>query len=239
MKKRYARRSILFVFAAAVAAQAAATRPVAAASMSTDCPPSSSRGLRLYVINEALASAQAVDTAVLETTAIWATAGVPLTWTFPPAPLDLTDNGTVVVTIQRGLKRSPTLGTISSKGPTLPLLGQVPFGENGPGNLIQVSFEAIRSLVMGSTYMTTPVAKLPDFLQQFLLGRGLGRVVAHEIGHWLVGRGHIQEGLMRPAFGDRDLVEWKPPRLPRAWTAAGAGVLKVRSSRCEPTGRSD
>ena len=40
---------------------------------------------------------------------------------------------------------------------------------------------------------------------------------------------------MRPAFGDRDLVEWNPPRLPRGWTAAGAGVLMARFSRCEPT----
>ena len=44
----------------------------------------------------------------------------------------------------------------------------------------------------------------------------------HELGHWLVGRGHMQEGLMRPTFDDRDLVEWNFPRLPRPWTAAGA-----------------
>lgn len=239
MNKRYARRSILFVFAAAVAAQGSATRPAAPASMSTDCPPSSSRGLRLYVINEASASAQTLDTAVLETTAIWATAGLHLTWTFPPAPLDLTDNQTVFVMIHRRLRRPPTIGVSPAKGPALPLLGQVPFGEGGPGNLIEVSFEAITSLVMSGSYMDNPIAKLPDFLQQFLVGRGLGRVVAHEIGHWLVGRGHMQEGLMRPAFGDRDLVEWNAPRLPRVWTAAGAGVPKALSSRCEPTGRGD
>ena len=39
---------------------------------------------------------------------------------------------------------------------------------------------------------------------------------------------------MRPTFGDRDLVEWNSPRLPPAWTAAGAGVLMARFSRCEP-----
>jgi hypothetical protein len=171
----------------------------------------------------------------LDTSAIWATAGLRLAWTFPPAPLDLTDNRTVVVMIQPGLKRPPTLSAVPSKHPALPLLGQVPFGEDGPGNLIEVSFEAITSLVMGSSYLNTPVAKLPDFLKQVLLGRSLGRVLAHELGHWLVGRGHMQEGLMRPAFGDRDLVEWNSPRLPPAWTAAGAGVLMARFSRCEPT----
>jgi hypothetical protein len=235
MNERYARCTISFVLGAAVATHVAAARPAATASMSTDCPLSSSRVLRLYVINEASASPQTLDTAILETSAIWATAGLRLTWTFPPAPLDLTDNRTVVVMIQRGLNRPPSLSAVPSKGHALPLLGQVPFGEDGPRNLIEVSFEAITSLVMGSLYLNKPVAKLPNFLQQALLGRGLGRVIAHELGHWLVGRGHMQEGLMRPAFGDRDLVEWNSPRLPRGWTAAGAGVLMARFSRCEPT----
>ena len=235
MKERYARRTIPFVLAASVATHVAAARPAATTSMPTDCPRSSSRVLRLHVINAASASPQTLHTAILEASAIWATAGLRLTWTFPPAPVDLTDNRTVVVMIQRGLKPPPTLSAIRSKGPALPLLGQVPFGEDGPGNLIEVSFEAITSLVMGSSYLNKPVAKLPYFLQWLLLGRGLGRVLAHELGHWLVGRGHMQEGLMRPTFGDRDLVEWNSPRLPPAWTAAGAGVLMARFSRCEPT----
>ena len=235
MNQRYARRTIPFVLAATLATHLAAARPPATASMSTDCAPSSSRVLHVYVINAASASPQTLDTAILETSAIWATAGLRLTWLFPPAPLDLTDNRTVVVMIQRGLKRPPTLSAVPAKDQAMPLLGHVPFGEDGPGNLIEVSFGAITALVMGSSYLDKPVAKLPNFLQQVLLGRGLGRVLALEIGHWLVGRGHIPEGLMWPAFGDRDLLDWNFPRLPRAWTAAGAGVLMARFSRCEPT----
>ena len=140
--------------------------------------------------------------------------------------------------IQRGLNRPPTLTAVHSNRPAMPLLGRVPFGEHGPGNLIQISFEAITSLIMGSSYMNTPVARLPGFLQRVLLGRGLGRVVAHEIGHWLVGRGHMREGLMRSAFDAGDLVEGNPPPLPRAWTIAGGGVLS-RSTRCEPTAHGD
>jgi hypothetical protein len=82
--------------------------------------------------------------------------------------------------------------------------------------------------------MDRPVAGLPVFLHEILLGRGLGRVVAHEIGHWLGGRGHVQEGLMKPMFDDHDLVESDTPRLPRTWTAA-AGMLEARFPRCEPT----
>jgi len=97
-----------------------------------------------------------------------------------------------------------------------------------------VSFEAITGLVMGGSYMDQPVGKLPTFIQRVLLGRGLGRVVAHELGHWLGGRGHVEQGLMKPMFDDRDLVERDTPRLPRTWTAA-AGLLEARFSRCEPT----
>ena len=233
MNNRYARRTISFAFAAALAAHAAAAKPAATVSTSADCSRVSGV-LRLYVINEASASRQTLATAMLETSAIWATAGLHLTWTFPPAPVDFTDTAIVVVLVQRGLERPPTLTGVSSKRPAMPLLGRVPFGEHGPGNLIQISFEAITSLVMGSSYMSTPIAKLPDFLQQVLLGRGLGRVVAHEIGHWLVGRGHMREGLMRPAFYPGDLVEGNRPRLPRAWT-----VRLAPSTRCDPTARGD
>lgn len=208
MNKRFARRVVPLIVAGAMTVQTAAARPAAAAPMSTDCAPSSSSVLRLYVINGAFASSQTLDSAIQETSAIWGAAGLRLTWASPPAPLDLTDHRTVVVMIQRGLKRP---------GYDMPLLGQVPFGEDGPGNFIQVSFETITALVMNSSYLNRPVVKLPDFVQQVLLGRGLGRVVAHEIGHWLAGHGHSREGLMRPAFSGRDLVDWNAPRLPRAW----------------------
>ena len=237
MTERYARRTIPFVLAA-VAAQVALASPAATASMSTDCRPFSSGALPLHVVNQAAASPQTLRSAMLETSAIWVSAGLHLTWTLAPAAVDLADNPTVFIVIQRELDRPPTKRADPSEGATMPLLGQVPFGEHGPGNLIQVSFEAIASLVMRSSYLNKPVATFPDFLQQVLVGRALGRVVAHEIGHWLVGRGHMHEGLMKPALGDRDLVELNHPRLPRAWTAAGAGVI-ARPSHCDATTRGD
>lgn len=195
----------------------------------------SSRELRLYVINEAGVLPQTLDAAGEEAGRIWATAGVRLTWTLAPAPIDLADSHTVTVVVRRALKRPATVAAVPSKGHAMPLLGQVRFGEDGqPASFIEVSFEAIMGLVMAGSHMDRPVAKLPVFLQGVLLGRGLGRVVAHELGHWLGGRGHVQEGLMKPMFDDRDLVEWDTPRLPRTWTAA-AGMLEARFQRCEPT----
>ena len=235
MDKRAARRAIAFVFAAAVAVRFVAERPAASAPTSIECAPFSSDVLRLHVINEASTSPETLHAAILETNAIWGAAGLRLMWTFPPAALDLTDNRTVVVIIRRGPTRPPTIRAVSASSHDMPLLGQVPFGEDGPGNLIEVSFQAITALVMGGSYLNRPVAKLPDFLQQVLLGRGVGRVVAHEIGHWLAGRGHVRDGLMKPALGSEDLVAWKRPGLPPAWTAPHAGLLTGASSRCVPT----
>jgi hypothetical protein len=236
---RYFRRPIL-LFVAATVVHVSAAPPPARPSTPGECPSSSSGVLRLYVINEAGASRQTLAAASTEAGAIWATAGLRLIWTLHPAPVDLTDNRTVAVVVRRAMRRPSTVSAGHAKGPAAPLLGRVPFGDDGrPGNLIEVSFEAITSLVLGSSYMNGPVAKLPDYMQQVLLGRGLGRVMAHEIGHWLVGHGHMQEGLMKPAFSDRDLVEWNFPRLPRAWTAMGTEMLMAQFSRCEPTPGAD
>src|SRR5262245_29621853 len=216
---RYLRTPML-LFVAVAAVHVSAAPPAATASTSGECPPSSSRTLRLYVINEAGASKQTLGVASLEADEIWAATGLRLIWTFHPAPVDLTDNRTVAIAVRHTLRRPGTVSALHSTGPATPLLGRVAFGDEGqPGNLIEVSFEAIASLVMSSSYLNTPIAKLPGYMQQVLLGRGLGRVIAHEIGHWLVGRGHMHDGLMKPAFSDRDLVESKVPRLPRPWTA--------------------
>ena len=239
MNPRAARRAISYVLAAATAVRFPAAGPATAAATSTECAPFSSEVLRLHVINDASATPETLHAAILETDAIWDTAGLRLVWTFPPDALDLTDNRTVVLIIQSGPTRPPAIRAVSARSHNMPLLGQVPFGDDGPGNLIEVSFEAVTDVVMRSSYLNRPVAKLPDFLQQVLLGRGVGRVVAHEIGHWLAGRGHARDGLMKPTLGNEDLVALKRPRLPRPWMAAGAGMLTATASRCRTTVRGD
>lgn len=227
MNARCARRALPFALGSLVAGGVTAARP---AARSGDCP-GSSRAIRVHVVNEAAARPRTLEAAIAETNAIWATAGIRLTWTYPPEPLDRGDNATVILMIHRGFKR-PADAQPSKPAP--PRLGQVPFGERGPANFIEVSFDAITSLVMSGSYLNRPVAGLPALLQQVLLGRGLGRVIAHEIGHWLAGQGHVRDGLMRPGFGERDLTQWNAPPLPREWTTAGSDVLMDRYSRCEP-----
>ena len=103
-----------------------------------------------------------------------------------------------------------------------PLLGRIAFGENDqPGNLIEVSLTALTSRVMGASRHGITISDRPVFIQLPLLGRGLGRVIAHEIGHWAIGRGHTQDGLMKPSFGVVDLVERTAPAVP-------AGLMEAR-----------
>jgi hypothetical protein len=164
-----------------------------------------------------------LEAAVAEATAIWASAGLRLTWTFWPDPVDLTTAGMVIVVVLPALRQPSGASSIPSKEPAMPVLGQIPFGENGPAHLIKVFFEAITSLVLTGSYLGKPISTLPDLIQRTRLGRGLGRVVAHEVGHWLVGRGHVQDGLMKRSFDDRDLVQLSVPRLPNGWTSFGSG----------------
>jgi hypothetical protein len=57
------------------------------------------------------------------------------------------------------------------------------------------------------------------------VGRALGRVLAHEVGHVLLAvRDHQPRGLMRPTFGAEDLLE---PQL-RFYTLSPAEVTRLR-----------
>jgi hypothetical protein len=50
-------------------------------------------------------------------------------------------------------------------------------------------------------------------LQTRLLGQAIGRVTAHELGHFLLQRAvHAREGLLRPQYSTQDLIEpWLQP----------------------------
>ena len=186
------------------------------------CVPASSRDLRVYVIDEAGAAQETLDAAEAEAATIWANGGLRMVWNFPPVPLEVQDGQTVVVVVRRALSPPATTGGADLRTCSYPSLGQIRFGvDRRPANLIEVSFRELMSLVMSGSYMDRPISELPISTQRHVVGLGLGRVVAHEIGHWLMGSGHTEQGLMRPRFNVRDLVGLKGPRLPAS------------SSRCE------
>ena len=86
-------------------------------------------------------------------------------------------------------------------------LGSIWFDEEGlPGNVLAVDLSAVtgsirQSLVGGRVFEQWP----PDLMT----GRALGRVLAHEIGHYvLASPAHARTGLMRAVFNSRDLAAW-------------------------------
>src|SRR5262245_3701966 len=52
-----------------------------------------------------------------------------------------------------------------------------------------------------------PLVSVPTRFAHVLLARALGRTLAHEIGHYLLGSSHAPHGLMRAQFTARELIE--------------------------------
>jgi hypothetical protein len=183
------------------------------------CEPPALRDLRVHVINEARVIPQTLDDAEAEAAKIWTTAGLRLTWTAPPMNFDVTDPGTVVVIVRRALSGPPGVKSVRSHGSPDAALGWVLFDDDDKRGFVEVSFDAIAALVMEGIYVHDKrVRDLPRQIQNDLLGRGLGRVIAHEIGHWQMGREHARRGLMKASLNTRDLIDWVAALLPRAWT---------------------
>ena len=65
----------------------------------------------------------------------------------------------------------------------------------------------VQRMVMEARISGWSVALLPPSRREAFLGRALGRVFAHELGHVLLGtRAHAAAGLMRATFSPADLV---------------------------------
>jgi hypothetical protein len=73
---------------------------------------------------------------------------------------------------------------------------------------------------------------LPSALADTFLGRALGRVVAHEIGHYLLGtREHTPHGLMRARYTPQDLLEDSPRQLYSLDSRRRAGLMSCRTDQ--------
>jgi hypothetical protein len=228
-----ARRAVRCVLAAALFSRMPTELPVPGGPATARCDAPSSRIVRLLVVNEARVAPEALAAAAEEAAAIWATAGVRLEWTFTPASFAGLQDDTVIVAIRPALRAPPAPGETEPSASHA--LGRVSFGTDGrPAPLIEVSIDAISGLVLAGSQFDRPIQRLPLANRRALVGRGLGRVVAHELGHWIAGRAHAPSGVMRAGYQTRDLVESIRPLLPSGWRALFGGAKRAPSPRCAP-----
>ena len=92
-------------------------------------------------------------------------------------------------------------------------LGAIDFDDCGaPGPTLAVFFDAIVRLVSETPVADVRFSAWPIAARERFLSRALGRVIAHEIGHYLLGPRH-SSGLMRRAFSAADLVDRSSARF--------------------------
>jgi hypothetical protein len=154
-----------------------------------------------------------------EAATIWQANGVQFEWVDEDARGRLTGRVFLDATVERRLEQSrrwewpAVLGLVVSD-PVTPTVRP-----------IHVSFDAIESAL--SSRPRTGRRPDPGIVLDSELARALGRVLAHEIGHVLIGvAGHDRAGLMRPFFGAQELAD--PDSRPFRLTCAGAERIRRR-----------
>jgi hypothetical protein len=186
-------------------------------------PPVEMDGLELDVVVVETGGAHpfSLQHAGLEVTTIWLAVGVRVFWSVGPgSPLD-SSRVHVPVVVRPVLRRAGEM--IRRSGHKARPLGWVTLdGAGRPQGPMEISLAAISESVLSGMSVGRRVVELPLGQQRYVVGRAIGRVIAHEIGHWLFGRGHTKDGLMGPSLDTRALTVPQAPGLPREWTRAAA-----------------
>jgi hypothetical protein len=155
---------------------------------------------------------------------IWAGAGIAIAWATPDGGRGIRP-GDVLVVLRSTLPKAPDAAVPHQRRR---VLGRViRESESRPGRLIEIAVPAVLASLEGQSMFLRPLAQLPGGVQDRATGRALGRVIAHEIGHWLFGREHASDGLMKPSIARAELVAAYAPPLPPEWPAIARARLRA------------
>jgi hypothetical protein len=160
----------------------------------------------------------ALRAAVKEAAVIWAPYGLVLE---RAGVCDPPDPDTLVLAVDAVADTPPgRLGVV---------LGAIAFGPDGtPQPRISVFLSEVVRFVADTRVLGASEPEWPRALREEIIGRVVGRVLAHEIGHYVLGqKQHATAGLMRPLQRSDELVS--PSRATFRLSAAEAAQLRARS----------
>ena len=187
--------------------------------------------LRLVWIDGGRTSTVALDEAEREASRIWAPAGITFDWTRSTPERAIRADDVLVMVREQLAGRPHTDLRVGRRH----ALGRVILvTPDRPSQLIELALPAVATSVQGESLFGRPVRGLPAASRDVAVGRALGRVLAHEIGHWLFGRAHTPDGLMRASIKRRDLVDAIAPALPATWPSLARGQLLARRACALP-----
>jgi hypothetical protein len=148
-----------------------------------------------------------------ETEILWRPYGVQFEWVAASAPLDEAAGFAIDVTLER-----------FDLSPWAAVLGNATIGVNHSHGPIRLSFEAAGRVLAAGALARTSAARIVSDRE---IARGLGRVLAHEIGHVLLAAPyHDAAGLMRANFSASDLASLD--RTPFQLSCNGVARLRTR-----------
>ena len=165
-----------------------------------------------------------LDEAEREASRIWQAAGIRLEWA-RSGPARAIRQDEILVVLRSELVVRTVAEARARPRQTLGRL--IRASAERPGRLIELALPDIVRSVVPQTLHGHRVRDLPPVARERVIGRALGRVVAHEIGHWLFGRDHAVDGLMRAAIQRPALVAADPPPLPPAWPSSARARLRA------------
>jgi hypothetical protein len=163
-----------------------------------------------------------LEAMIAEADALWRPYGVTTVWLTPPerGPWSAVD---VVLTIH--FVRGAESGGAGDR--RLLQLGTIAFYTGRPEQTLNLLPDQIAAIIADAPWVGRRLRDWPPSVRDGLRGRALGRVLAHELGHYLLAaRTHTETGLMRGSMSAEALVS--PDRRPFQLDASDQARVRAR-----------
>jgi hypothetical protein len=172
----------------------------AVASGSTALPP-----MTISVSASTAISPSLVGYLLAETDAVWRAAGLSLRWRRDADACDRpvvgargSDAAACPPATLRVVIGSGHTADAARRGDTSMALGWITFDDDAPASEIYLSYDNAVAYITNAREVVGPTGRMPVMEREILLGRAMGRALAHELGHYLLAsKTHTRRGLMR------------------------------------------